>query len=218
MRAGWNEHEINAPDARAHGRGCRRGGGRRARPDGRAVLQRRIGLVADRTGGREPSSIPVFGSGDCVEPGADRRSGWRAHVSAACWSAAARCAIRGSSRRRRPRSAASRRSRSRSTSADSSCSTTSICCWPSASTKRPDSVTRRRATRPPAPPAAARGRERWVINKLRALGSWYTKGLEGGGQLRVAINSSESIGQLRETIGNFFCHRKQPLVQTASSV
>jgi len=54
------------------------------------------------------------------------------------------------------------------------------------------------------PPAAVRGRQRWVINKLRALGSWYTKGLLGGSELRVAINSSESIGQLRDIIQQFF--------------
>jgi hypothetical protein len=54
------------------------------------------------------------------------------------------------------------------------------------------------------PPSPARGRERWVINKLRALGSWYTKGLDGGSRLRVAINSAESIGQLRGIIQEFF--------------
>src|SRR6188472_1088372 len=30
------------------------------------------------------------------------------------------------------------------------------------------------------PVAPARGRERWVINKVRALMSWYSKGLDGG--------------------------------------
>jgi tRNA-dihydrouridine synthase len=57
-----------------------------------------------------------------------------------------------------------------------------------------------------APPnqLPARGRDRWVINKLRALGSWYTKGLENGGHLRSAINSVESIDQLRFTIQQFF--------------
>jgi hypothetical protein len=60
------------------------------------------------------------------------------------------------------------------------------------------------ATNAAQPPATARGRERWVINKLRALGSWYTKGLDGGSQLRVAINSAESIDQLREIIRRFF--------------
>jgi hypothetical protein len=53
-------------------------------------------------------------------------------------------------------------------------------------------------------PMPARGRERWVINKLRALGSWYTKGFENGSHLRVAINSAESIGQLRDIIERFF--------------
>jgi len=52
--------------------------------------------------------------------------------------------------------------------------------------------------------APARGRERWVINKIRALNSWYTKGLDNGSHLRVAINAAESIAQLRATIEDFF--------------
>ena len=52
--------------------------------------------------------------------------------------------------------------------------------------------------------APARGHDRWVINKLRALNSWYTKGLEGGSHLRVAINSAESIARLRTIIEEFF--------------
>jgi tRNA-dihydrouridine synthase B len=50
----------------------------------------------------------------------------------------------------------------------------------------------------------ARGRERWVINKVRALGSWYTKGFENGSHLRVAINCCDSLAVLRETISAFF--------------
>jgi tRNA-dihydrouridine synthase B len=50
----------------------------------------------------------------------------------------------------------------------------------------------------------ARGHDRWVINKLRALNSWYTKGLDGGSHLRVAINSAQSITQLRTIIEEFF--------------
>jgi tRNA-dihydrouridine synthase B len=53
-------------------------------------------------------------------------------------------------------------------------------------------------------PTPARGRERWVINKLRALGSWYTKGLDGGAHLRVAINNSESVPALKDLIRSFF--------------
>jgi len=53
-------------------------------------------------------------------------------------------------------------------------------------------------------PLPARGRERWVINKLRALCSWYSKGLEGGSHLRVRVNRAESIAELREVIDEFF--------------
>jgi tRNA-dihydrouridine synthase B len=59
-------------------------------------------------------------------------------------------------------------------------------------------------------PRNARGRERWVINKLRALGSWYTKGLEGGSHLRTSINGSESIAGLRATIEDFFFDGSTP--------
>jgi tRNA-dihydrouridine synthase B len=52
--------------------------------------------------------------------------------------------------------------------------------------------------------APAKGRERWVINKLRALVSWYSKGLENGGHLRVAINSAQSITEVRDIIDQFF--------------
>jgi tRNA-dihydrouridine synthase B len=63
------------------------------------------------------------------------------------------------------------------------------------------------------PAAPARGHDRWVINKLRALNSWYTKGLDNGSHLRVAINASESIPQLRAVIEDFFF--AQPHAKTA---
>ena len=46
--------------------------------------------------------------------------------------------------------------------------------------------------------------DRWVINKLRALGSWYTKGIDNGSHLRTAINTVESLPSLRQTIAAFF--------------
>jgi tRNA-dihydrouridine synthase B len=52
--------------------------------------------------------------------------------------------------------------------------------------------------------APARGRERWVINKLRALCAWYSKGLEGGSILRSRVNTANSLGQLDEIIDEFF--------------
>ncbi len=46
--------------------------------------------------------------------------------------------------------------------------------------------------------------ERWVVNKLRALMSWYSKGLHNGGHLRTAINSAASIAESRDIIQLFF--------------
>jgi tRNA-dihydrouridine synthase B len=56
----------------------------------------------------------------------------------------------------------------------------------------------------PEPAVPARGRERWVINKVRALCSWYSKGLDNGSHLRTAVNAAESIPHLRDIIGTFF--------------
>jgi tRNA-dihydrouridine synthase B len=50
----------------------------------------------------------------------------------------------------------------------------------------------------------ARRRERWVINKLRALCSWYSKGLDGGSGLRVRVNAAGSLAELREIVEGFF--------------
>jgi tRNA-dihydrouridine synthase B len=50
----------------------------------------------------------------------------------------------------------------------------------------------------------ALSRERWVINKIRALCSWYTKGFEGGAQFRIGVNSAKSIAELQDLIGKFF--------------
>ena len=52
--------------------------------------------------------------------------------------------------------------------------------------------------------ARAGTHDRWVINKVRALASYYTKGLEGGSRLRTAINTAESMAALIDTIDAFF--------------
>jgi len=63
-------------------------------------------------------------------------------------------------------------------------------------------------------PVAVRtvGRQRWVINKLRALCAWYSKGMDSGSHLRVRINSAESVAQVRDIIDEFF------FAETAASV
>ncbi len=52
--------------------------------------------------------------------------------------------------------------------------------------------------------AERRSHDRWVINKMRALGSWYTKGLDNGSHLRTSINAAESLDELRGLIERFF--------------
>jgi len=65
------------------------------------------------------------------------------------------------------------------------------------------------------PTPGRKSHERWVINKVRALGSWYTKGLDNGSHLRTAVNSAESLNQLRDRICGFFF---SPAAQEASGV
>jgi tRNA-dihydrouridine synthase B len=53
-------------------------------------------------------------------------------------------------------------------------------------------------------PNAARGHERWVINKVRALGTWYSKGFERGSHFRVSVNAAATVAQLRGIVDDFF--------------
>ena len=46
--------------------------------------------------------------------------------------------------------------------------------------------------------------DRWVINKVRALCSWYTKGFTNGSHLRIRVNAAESLDELQGLIRDFF--------------
>jgi tRNA-dihydrouridine synthase B len=46
--------------------------------------------------------------------------------------------------------------------------------------------------------------DRWIVNKLRALASWYTKGLENGSHLRTAINQAPTLSAVLSAIDEFF--------------
>jgi nifR3 family TIM-barrel protein len=50
----------------------------------------------------------------------------------------------------------------------------------------------------------ARGRQRWVVNKLRALCAYYTRGFDGAVELRTSIMSAESVPALRDLVAGFF--------------
>ena len=48
------------------------------------------------------------------------------------------------------------------------------------------------------------GHDRWVVNKIRALGAYYTKGVHGGAELRAALNTTTSVSALQALIRQTF--------------
>jgi nifR3 family TIM-barrel protein len=60
------------------------------------------------------------------------------------------------------------------------------------------------APKNPGTQAPTSSHDKWVVNKLRALGSWYTKGLDNGSHLRIAINRAASLSELESVISTFF--------------
>jgi nifR3 family TIM-barrel protein len=200
MRAGWDERSVNAPEL---ARRAEEAGAAAVAVHGRTAAQSYSGVsdwdlisrVADAL------SIPVFGSGDCVEArqilerlGAGRVSGVLVGrgVLRNPWILAQ---ARDLSEGREPRAVTAEHRRQ-----------FLLEYMDLLLHERLDEAAgfRHRAPGDTAEPTPARGRERWVINKLRALVSWYSKGLESGGQLRVAINSAQSIAETRDIIDQFF--------------
>ena len=200
MRAGWNEREINAPTL---ARMVEDAGAAAVAVHGRTAAQsytgesdwRLIGEVA------QSLSIPVLGSGDCVEPG---------QIIERMSSTGVSGVLVGRGALRNPwifAQAADARSGKAMAATSMAARGEFLLSYIELLLKeRVDEAAgfRHALANSTPPPAQARGRERWVVNKLRALGSWYTKGLDGGGQLRVAINSAESISHLRDIISTFF--------------
>ena len=210
MRAGWNDRERNAPEL---ARMVQDVGAAAVTIHGRTAEQSYTGsadwdLVASVA---EQLSIPVLGSGDCVEPQQiiDRisnvGSAFRRTVSGVLvgrgvlrnpWilAQAADIAAGGAPRPVTPQmrrqflldyielllnERVNEASGFRHTAPGSSAA-------------------------PSTTHAPAQGRERWVINKLRALMAWYSKGVEGGSALRGRINTCNSIAELREIVDEFF--------------
>ena len=201
MRAGWNEHDINAP---LLAKMAQDAGAAAVAVHGRTAAQSYSGesdwsLIARVAAG---VSIPVFGSGDCVEPDQVVARLRESHVAGVL---VGRGALRNPWIFRQA-SDAERGHAPQAVPLEARgqflFDYIDLLLY-----ERVDEAAGFRHLAPgqiDGPPPEARGRERWVINKIRALGSWYTKGLEGGAQLRVAINSAKSIPELRETIAGFF--------------
>jgi tRNA-dihydrouridine synthase B len=202
MRAGWNDQSINAPHL---ARLVEDAGAAAVAVHGRTAAQSYSGesdwTLISRVA--ESLSIPVFGSGDCIE--ADQ-------VVSRLYQSGAAGVLVGRGALRNPwifqQTAAARSGGGPATiEVDHEARGRFLLEYIELLlNERVGEGTGFRHTAPgqSAAFAPAQGRERWVINKLRALGSWYTKGLEGGSQLRVAINSAKSIGELQDIICRFF--------------
>jgi tRNA-dihydrouridine synthase B len=202
MRAGWNEHEINAP---ALARMAEDAGASAVAVHGRTAAQSYSGesdwSLISRVG--EGVGIPVFGSGDCVEPSQVVSRLSHPGVGGVL---IGRGALRNPWIFAQAADQVAGRAPRVVTSADRGRFLLEYL-----DLLLGEGVDEARGFRHVAPGQAAehavapaRGRERWVINKLRALGSWYTKGLDNGSHLRVAINSAESTSHLRHLIEDFF--------------
>ena len=202
MRAGWNEHEINAPTL---ARMVEDAGAAALAVHGRTAAQSYSGESDWRLIARVASEvrIPVFGSGDCVEADQIVNRLEQSGVAGVLvgrgalrnpWIFAQAAVMAGGG----VPSAVSLYERGQFL----------LDYIDLLLKERVDEAAGFRHVAPGADamavPPPARGRERWVVNKLRALGSWYTKGLEGGSKLRTEINSAESIDALRERVSEFF--------------
>jgi len=214
MRAGWNESSINAPDLAKR---VEDAGAAAVAVHGRTAAQSYTGqsdwALIDRVA--ESLSIPVLGSGDCIEPEqvlARLRGGsvsgvlvGRGVLRSPWILAQAQDLAAG-----RPMREITLEDRGRFlvdyielllNEGENEAEGFRHQAGQSATTVGRDF---RRADR---------GRERWVINKVRALMSWYSKGLHNGGHLRTAINSGTSINQVRDIVEQFFS-----IAETAISV
>jgi tRNA-dihydrouridine synthase B len=203
MRAGWNDQAINAPEL---ARRVEAAGASAVAVHGRTAAQSYSGHsdwnLIDRVA--ESVKIPVLGSGDCIEP-EDVLARMGSSVSGVLvgrgvlrnpWILAQASDLAAG----RPAREVSLDDRGRFLLEyielllhDGEAEAEGFRHKAGA-----DSI------RVPGSSRASSRHERWVINKLRALMSWYSKGLHDSGQLRTAINSAGSVADARDIIGQFF--------------
>src|SRR5262245_9321373 len=201
MRAGWNEEERNAPLVAQM---VQDAGAAAVTVHGRTAAQSYSGwsdweLIA-RVAGQ--LRIPVFGSGDCIDP----------ETVVARWRSGVTGVLVGRGILRNPWILAQAADLATGrTPRDVTLEDRGRFLLDYIELLRSERVHEPSGFRHTAPARVgerderpAVGHDRWVINKLRALGSWYTKGLENGSHLRTDLNRAESITALREIITAFF--------------
>ena len=204
MRAGWDDQHVNAPDLAKR---VEEVGAAAVAVHGRTAAQSYTGrsdwsLIDEVARGL---SIPVFGSGDCVTPSdvVERmrdtavagvlvgrgalRNPWIFDQARAAWGGGDPPPV-------------SPRERGRFLLAYIDLLLSEATEIEREGFRHTAGLDRRVGPRRRNPAS----RERWIVNKLRALGSWYTKGIDSGSHLRTAINTAPSLDALRAIIRNFF--------------
>ncbi len=199
MRAGWNDEQRNAP---VLARMVEDAGASAIAVHGRTAAQSYSGsadwdLVARIA---DQLTIPVFGSGDCVEPEqvmARLRSGVEGvlvgrGVLRNPWILAQAADL-----------AAGRPMRAITMADRGQFLLDYIDLLMNERVREPEGF---RHSAGSAVNGIPRGsHDKWVINKIRALGTYYTKGLDNGSHLRTVINTVQSLGELRDALAAFFC-------------
>jgi nifR3 family TIM-barrel protein len=210
MRAGWNDSERNAPTL---ARMVEDAGAAAIAVHGRTAAQSYSGSADWDLVGRiaDSLSIPVFGSGDCIEAGQiiDRLNGGVDGV------------LVGRGVLRNPwiltqaaDLAAGRPAREVTAETRGRFLLEYIALLMTERLREPEGF-RHTAEKPGARRMLDDRHDRWVINKIRALASWYTKGLDNGSHLRTSINSAETLDELRALIVAFFSEPGSALQRTA---
>jgi nifR3 family TIM-barrel protein len=194
MRAGWSDRERNAP---VLAKMVEDAGAAAVALHGRTAEQSYSGsadwdLVADVA---DRLTIPVFGSGDCVEPEqivAKMRAGVEGVL-------VGRGVLRNPWILAQAQDLAAGLPKRQISMADRGQFLLDYI-----ELLRHERVWDRDATAGVENATTTNRHDRWVVNKIRALGSYYTKGLEGGSHLRTAINAAPSLDHLEALIVDFF--------------
>ena len=202
MRAGWDDKSINAPDLAKR---MEQAGAAAVAVHGRTAAQSYTGesdwTLIDRVA--RAIAIPVFGSGDCVEPDQVLGRMRETNVSGVLvgrgvlrnpWILAQAADLSSG----RPLRVVTDEERGRFL-------LKYIDMLLSEGQNETSGFRHRAGTRSLEGGDEPRSSyEKHVINKLRALMSWYSKGLHSGGHLRTSINGATSIAHARELIEQYF--------------